>query len=162
MKNEINKTDADYIILYGKARRQIKMLEDQLERVIEKHSTEIQLLKNELNNPRIKAIEPHQSTMHKLLLTVCHVTNTTAGQLMSSGRERQIVTARHLFFYICRHEFNISWAKMTRLLDRHHTSAMHGAQQYANYLNLNYHLETKLHKTVMDTLNADENEPANN
>ncbi len=72
---------------------------------------------------------------------------------MSPSRERNIVTARHLFFYIARHEYNQSWAKMTRLLDRHHTSGMHGAAQYANYLNLGYKGETKLYKMVMLAMN---------
>jgi hypothetical protein len=57
-----------------------------------------------------------------------------------------------LFFYIARHEYNQSWAKMTRLLDRHHTSGIHGATQYATYLKLNYKLETKLYKAVMESM----------
>lgn len=143
------KTEVDYLILYGKARQKIKALELQLERLITKHNIEVEMLKAELHNPKVKATFSKKEIINELLLTVCKVTNTTAGQLMGSSRERNIVTARHLFFYIARHEFNFSWAKMTGLLDRHHTSGMHGAAQYANYLNLGYKSETKLYNMVM-------------
>lgn len=146
------KTEIDYLVLYGKTRQKVKALESQIERLITKHNIEVQMLKAELNNPAVKAAVSKKEVINDLLLAVCKVTNTTAGQLMGQSRERNIVTARHLFFYIARHEFNFSWAKMTALLDRHHTSGMHGAAQYANYLNLGYKGETKLYKMVMLTM----------
>ena len=147
------KTEVDYLILYGKTRQKVRALELQLERLIARHNIEVEMLKAELNSPQHKALTAKKELINELLLEVCKVTNTTAGQLMSPSRERNIVTARHLFFYIARHEYNQSWAKMTRLLDRHHTSGMHGAAQYANYLNLGYKGETKLYKMVMLAMN---------
>jgi chromosomal replication initiation ATPase DnaA len=146
------KTEVDYLVLYGKTRQKVRALESQLERLINRHSLEVEMLKAELNSPQHKAIFAKKELINDLLLEVCKATNTTAGQLMSPSRDRNIVTARHLFFYIARHEYNINWAKMTRLLDRHHTSGMHGAAQYANYLNLGYGLETKLYKMVMEAM----------
>ena len=148
-----NKTEVDYLVLYGKTRQRVRALEQQLERLIAKHNVEVETLKAELNNPTRKATFQNKSVINDLLLEVCKATNTTAGQLMGPSRERNIVTARHLFFYIARHEYNQSWAKMTRLLDRHHTSGMHGAAQYANYLNLGYKGETKLYSMVMLAMN---------
>ena len=150
------KTEVDYLVLYGKARQKIRALELQLERLITKHSHEMERLKSELNNPKIKSTFDKKDLINDLLLEVCKVTGTTAGQLMSQSRERNIVIARHLFWYIARHEYNLSWAKMTRLLDRHHTSAMHGAQQFANYLNLGYKGETKLYKMVLEAMKNNE------
>lgn len=147
------KTEVDYLVLYGKTRQKVRALESQLERLIARHNIEIEMLKAELNSPKHKATFQKKDLITDLLLEVCKVTNTTAGQLMSPSRERNIVTARHLFFYIARHEYNQGWAKMTRLLDRHHSSGIHGAAQYANYLNLGYKGETKLYKMVMLGMN---------
>lgn len=150
------KTEIDYLILYGKTRQKVKALEAQIERLINRHNVEVEMLKAELNNPKYKLNFTKKELINELLLEVCKATNTTAGQLMSQSRERNIVIARHLFWYIARHEYNMSWAKMTRLLDRHHTSAMHGAQQFANYLNLGYKGETKLYKMVLEAMKANE------
>ena len=147
-----NKTEVDYLVLYGKTRQKVRALEQQLERLIAKHNVEVETLKAELNNPTRKATFKNKSVINDLLLEVCKATNTTAGQLMGPSRERNIVTARHLFFYIARHEFNFSWVKITGLLDKHHTSGIHGAAQYATYLKLNYKLETKLYKAVMEAM----------
>lgn len=147
------KTEVDYLVLYGKTRQKVRALESQLERLIARHNIEVEMLKAELNSPKHKATFQKKDLITDLLLEVCKVTNTTAGQLMSPSRERNIVTARHLFFYIARHEYNQSWAKMTRLLDRHHSSGIHGAAQYANYLNLGYKGENKLYNMVMLGMN---------
>ena len=147
------KTEVDYLVLYGKTRQKVRALESQLERLIARHNIEVEMLKAELNSPKHKATFQKKDLITDLLLEVCKATNTTAGQLMSPSRERNIVTARHLFFYIARHEYNQSWAKMTRLLDRHHSSGIHGAAQYANYLNLGYKGETKLYNMVMLGMN---------
>ncbi len=150
------KTEIDYIILYGKTRQKVVALESQIERLITRHNIEVEMLKAELNSPKHKTKFAKKEVIHNLLLEVCKATNTTAGQLMGVNRERNIVTARHLFWYIARHEYNFSWAKMTRLLDRHHTSAMHGAQQYANYLKLGYSLENRLYNTVLEAMQNNE------
>ena len=149
------KTEVDYLILYGKTRQKVRALELQLERLIARHNIEVEMLKAELNSPQHKTLTAKKELINELLLEVCKVTNTTAGQLMGPSRERNIVTARHLFFYIARHEFNFSWVKITGLLDRHHTSGIHGATQYATYLKLNYKLETKLYKAVMEAVKND-------
>lgn len=141
--------EIDYLVLYGKARQKIRALELQLERLITKHSHEMERLKSELNNPKIKSTFDKKDLINDLLLEVCKVTGTTAGQLMGPSRERDVVTARHLFWYIARHEYNFNWSKMTNLLDRHHSTAIHGAAQYANYLNFGYKGETKMYKMVM-------------
>ena len=147
-----SKDNIDYMVLYAKAKQTIWHLESKLESISTKYAQEVESLKHELNNPVIKKAIRKRDLMTDLLLAVCRVTNTTAGQVMGPSRDRNAVTARHLFFYIARNEYNISWAKMARLVGRHHTSAMHGAAQYANYINLNYSLETKMYNSVMEAM----------
>jgi chromosomal replication initiation ATPase DnaA len=144
------KTETDYLILYGKARRKITALEMRIDSLIERHEKEVQRLKLELLNPKVKAIHgDYESLINRLLMTVCSVCNVTIGQMVSGARERNIVTARHLFFYIGRNEFNFHWTKLTRLLGMNHTSAIHGADQYAAYLKLGYKMEKRLYDEVM-------------
>jgi chromosomal replication initiation ATPase DnaA len=152
----MSNTEIDYIILYGKARRKIKALELQLDRIINRHNHEIQQLKSELLKPSIKRLYKDKSQINKLLLVVCDVTGTTAGQLIGGGRERHIVLARHLFFYIGRNDYNISWSKLSGLLDMNHTSAMHGAAQYEIYLKYNYQLEQKMYNQVKKLMEAEQ------
>lgn len=147
------KTNTDYLVLYGKARRKITSLEMRIDSLIERHEQEVQRLKMEMQNPKVKAIyHDYESIINRLLTNTCKVCNVTVGQMVSGARERNIVTARHLFFYVGRNEFNFHWTKLTRLLGMNHTSAIHGAEQYATYLKLGYKMEQKLFNEVMELM----------
>lgn len=144
--------EPDYLVLYGQCRRKIAHLETQINKMVAKHNKEVETLKKELNYPKLVVNTGNISQPHKVLLTVCQVTNTTAGELMGETRNRTTVIARQLFFYVGRYEYNFNWATMSDLLGRHHSTAIHGSKRYSEFLELGYKQETKMYNAVIQHL----------
>lgn len=148
-------TEINYLLAYAKCRQKVAYLERHLEALIQKYEREITDLKGELINPFIDWKKPQPRNMSRLCKAVCRVCDITPGQLMSPQRKRNYVIGRHLFFYVGRFEMQIPWSKLGGFLTRDHSTAIHGAQQFENYLKLGYKEETHLYYEVLAEL-ADE------
>ena len=64
-------------------------------------------------------------TLDDILEVVCHVTELKAYQLRSSTRKFNIMTARHLFFYIAHKHTKKQLEVIGKHLNRHHATVLH-------------------------------------
>ena len=142
----------NYLLAYAKCKQKVAYLEHHLETLIQKHEREVAELKNELQNPVVDWKRPQPRNMGRLLQAVCRVCDLTPGQLISPQRKRDYVVARHLFFYVGRHEMKLPWAKLGNYLTRDHSTAIWGGAQFESYLKLGYKMETKLYYECLGEL----------
>jgi chromosomal replication initiation ATPase DnaA len=147
--------ETNYLLAYAKCRQKVAYLERHLETLIQKHEREITELKGELINPLIDWKKPQPRNMSRLCKAVCRVCDITPGQLVSPQRRRNYVIGRQLFFYVGRYEMKIQWSKLAGFLCKDHSTGIHGADQFENYLKLGYKHETQLYYDVLAEL-ADE------
>ena len=64
-------------------------------------------------------------SLDNILEVVCHVTELKAYQLRSSNRKFNIMTARHLFFYIAHKHTKKQLEVIGKHLNRHHATVLH-------------------------------------
>ena len=64
-------------------------------------------------------------TLDDILEVVCHVTELKAYQLRSKTRKNNIMTARHLFFYIAHKHTKKQLEVIGKHLNRHHATVLH-------------------------------------
>ena len=147
--------DVKFAVLYAQSRKRNHILEKQIENLIHKYEKKIAELKAEIITPRFKFSPKKQDDAATVLQAVCEVTQLTPGELASVARQRELVTARHLYFYICRNEYHINWRAMATPLNRDHSTAINGEAQYSVYLSLGYKYESDLHNAVMAHLRGE-------
>jgi chromosomal replication initiation ATPase DnaA len=73
-------------------------------------------------------------TLDNILEVVCHVTELKAYQLRSNTRKNNIMTARHLFFYIAHKHTKKQIEVIGRHLNRHHATVLHACNKIENQL----------------------------
>ena len=79
-----------------------------------------------------------------VLDNACQVCDITIEDLTGRSRQRHLVLARHICFYILRNQFNMSLKKIAKVFHRDHASVIHGIKQ------MDYMLDTpKLHKSEL-------------
>ena len=144
-----------FALLYAQCRKRNKNLEKQVENLIYKYEKKIADLKAEIVSPKFKFKPKKQSNAANVLQAVCEITQLTPGELASTARQRELVTARHIFFHICRNHYQISWREMADILNRDHSTAINGEKQFGIYLSLGYRHESNLYFAVLAHLNGE-------
>lgn len=144
--------ETNYLLAYAKCKQKVAYLERHLEGLIAKHEREVSQLKQELINPVIDWKKPQPKNMGRLLQAVCKVCDLTPGQMISPQRKRECVIARHLFYYVGRHEMKMPWSKLGAYLTRDHSTALWGCAQFQNYLQMGYKMETQMYYDVLAEL----------
>jgi chromosomal replication initiation ATPase DnaA len=144
--------ESNYLMAYAKCKQRVAYLERHLEALISKHEREVEKLKSELINPAIDWKKPQPRNLARLIQAVCVVCDLTPGQLISPTRRRELVTARHLFYYVGRHHMKQPWARLGSFLTRDHSTAIWGSAQYENYLKMGYKVETQMYYDLMAEL----------
>ncbi len=70
----------------------------------------------------------------RLARIVCDHYGVEWQTLTGPVRERGLVRPRQVFCYICHEVLGISWPKIARILNRDHTTALHGCRKIAQLL----------------------------
>jgi len=65
----------------------------------------------------------------EVLDNACKVCDITMDELTGRCRQRHLVVARHICFYILRNEFNLNLKQIGKLFNRDHASVIHGIKQ---------------------------------
>ena len=73
-------------------------------------------------------------TLDNILEVICHVTELKAYQLRSNTRKNNIMTARHLFFYIAHKHTKKQIEVIGKVLNRHHATVLHACNKIENQL----------------------------
>jgi len=123
------------------------------------HDAQIEKLNREIAELRAKIITPRiipkfDLKLGQVLQIVSEVTNVLQDDILSKKRQRDIVTARALFCYICRVNMKKSLKYIGSYLNRHHSSVINLATNYDNYLNMKYKDETIYYNAAVDRFNS--------
>lgn len=85
-------------------------------------------LKNE-----VSLIEARHSFLQQ---EVCNVFNVTWEQILSKSRKNEIVTARHIYIYLCFVMLNFNKTKIARILDKDHTTAINSINVINDFIDI--------------------------
>jgi len=138
----------DYITLKARHERMKNVHDSQ----IKKLQLEIDMLRGKIITPMI--IPKFDLDLGEMLQIVSEITNVFKDDIISHKRNREIVTARALFCYICRVKMNKSLKYIARFINRHHSSVINLVSNYDNFLNLGYKAETIYYNAAVDRFNS--------
>ena len=61
----------------------------------------------------------------QVLINACKICDITMDELKGKARNRHLIVARHICFYILRNDFALSLVEIGRIFNRHHSSIIH-------------------------------------
>ena len=130
------------------------------ERMKKIHDAKIEKLNREIAELRQRIIQPVQIPkfdleLGEVLTIVSRVTEVFQDDIISSKRQREIVTARALFAYVCRHHLKKSFKYIGRFINRDHSTIIHLCNNYENYLQMQYKPETIFYNECINRVNAE-------
>jgi chromosomal replication initiation ATPase DnaA len=133
-------------------------LKSRHERMKNVHDAKIKKLQLEIDMLRGKIIQPiiipkFDLELSEVLQIVSEVTNVFQDDIISHKRNREIVTARALFSYICRHKMKKSLKYIGRFINRDHSTVIHLVSNYDNFLNMKYKAETIYYNAAINRFN---------
>jgi chromosomal replication initiation ATPase DnaA len=94
--------------------------------------------------------------MAEMLKLVASVTNVFADDIVSHKRNREMVTARALFSYMCRVHLDQPFKRIGVMLNRDHSTIIHLCNNYEDYLRMNYKQETQFYNECINRINNEE------
>ena len=118
---------------------------------IKKLNLEIDMLRGKIITPMV--IPKFDLELVEILDIVSGITGVFQDDIISHKRNREMVTARALFCYICRVKMNKPLNYIGRFINRHHSSVINLVNNYDNYLNLGYKAETFYLNAAVDRFN---------
>jgi len=89
-----------------------------------------------MNHYAIPGIFRQKYDMGRIVKVICCSTDITIDEMKGKNRKREIVTARHLFFYFVRRMTQSTWASMGEYLGNDHTTAIHGENKIQDLLDI--------------------------
>jgi chromosomal replication initiation ATPase DnaA len=118
---------------------------------IKKLNLEIDMLRGKIITPMV--IPKFDLELVEILDIVSGITGVFQDDIISHKRNREMVTARALFCYICRVKMNKPLNYIGRFINRHHSSVINLVNNYDNYLNMKYKAETFYLNAAVDRFN---------
>jgi chromosomal replication initiation ATPase DnaA len=137
----------EYIVLKARYERMKAMYESR----IEKMKREIDQIRDNIIDPVL--IPQFDLEMVDILTLVSKVTKVFKEDIISRKRDREIVIARSLFSYICRHHLKKQFKIIGRFINRDHSSIIYHCEVYDNYLKMNYRNETIFYNECINRIN---------
>jgi chromosomal replication initiation ATPase DnaA len=113
-------------------------------------------------------------TKENLLSVICFVSGESENAIRGNLRYRNLVLARHIYFYIARNIMGLKLVEIGQYIGRDHTTVMHGLNRIGDMvftkdvttLNMldqvtllikeKYLIPTKIFVSIPDTFNVDE------
>lgn len=89
---------------------------------------------------------------YTLLQLVSEVTGIETNKICGRSRQRELVTARHLYFYFGRYYFGLKLVEMARLIGCHHASVIHACDKVQNMLTVDDPIYCAAHDQIKDKL----------
>jgi chromosomal replication initiation ATPase DnaA len=137
----------DYMTLKARHERMKNVHDAQ----IKKLNLEIDMLRGKIITPMV--IPKFDLELVEILDIVSGITGVFQDDIISHKRNREMVTARALFCYICRVKMNKPLNYIGRFINRHHSSVINLVNNYDNYLNMKYKAETFYLNAAVDRFN---------
>ena len=136
-------------------------LKGQHERMKHFHDAKMQKLRNEIAELRAMINNPIELPKFDLELEevaklVASVTNVLLVDIISHKRNREIVTARSLFSYLCRMHLGKPFARIGVFLNRDHSTIINHCNNYSDFLKMEYKEETKFYNECVNRINSQE------
>lgn len=89
---------------------------------------------------------------YTLLTLVSDVTGVETNKICGRSRQRDIVTARHLYFYFGSVHFGLKLVEMARLVGCHHSTLIHAICKVDDLISIDDPIYTKVHDQIRDKL----------
>jgi chromosomal replication initiation ATPase DnaA len=138
----------DYITLKARHEKMKNVHDAQ----IKKLQLEIDMLRGKIITPMV--IPKFDLDLGDVLQIVSEITQVFQDDIISHKRNREMVTARALFCYICRVKMKKSLKYIGRFINRHHSSVINLVSNYDNFLNLGYKAETIYYNAAVNRFNS--------
>lgn len=84
-----------------------------------------------------KSVRAEINTPEKVLETIANFYGVSQQDVLGKCRQKELVWARQVLMYLLRTELKMSLLKIASLLNRDHTTIMHGCDQIANRIKTN-------------------------
>ena len=139
----------DYYLKYLATASKLKNVRIQAESKIRKLEKEIDKLKIEIIQPAI--IPQKNKELVYLFNIVCEAGMITPSDLMNGGRKQEFIQARFCFIYLaCEHGYGCS--ELGRFMNKHHSSIIHGRNEFEKWLQFGYKYEVGLYNDCKSLL----------
>jgi chromosomal replication initiation ATPase DnaA len=92
---------------------------------------------------------------YTLLQLVSEVTGIETNKICGRSRQRDIVTARHIYFYFGRFYFGLKLIEMSKLIGCHHASVIHACLKVQDMLTIDDPIYSKAHDLVRCKITED-------
>jgi chromosomal replication initiation ATPase DnaA len=132
----------DYYLKYLATASKLKNVRIQAESKIRKLEKEIDKLKIEIIKPAI--IPQKDKELVSLFNIVCEAAMITPSDLMIGGRKQEFIQARFCFIYLA-HEHGYGCSELGRFMNKHHSSIIHGRNEFEKWLQFGYKYEVGLY-----------------
>lgn len=76
-----------------------------------------------------RTIELETYALNPLVLAICNKFDVTKEELLGKRRNKKYVDARHVLFYLAYTKTSLTLPEIGRLVDRDHTTILHGCQK---------------------------------
>jgi chromosomal replication initiation ATPase DnaA len=139
----------DYYLKYLATASKLKNVRIQAESKIRKLEKEIDKLKIEIIKPAI--IPQKDKELLYLFNIVCEAAMITPSDLMIGGRKQEFIQARFCFIYLA-HEHGYGCSELGRFMNKHHSSIIHGRNEFEKWLQFGYKYEVGLYKNCKEML----------
>lgn len=141
----------DYYPEYITLKQRYERLKNVHDAKINKLNREIAELKAKIINPVV--ISKKDLHLNEVLTIVSRVTQVFQHDIIGHNRDRDMVTARSLFSYICRIHLKKSYKAIGRYMNRDHSTIMNHVKNYDNYVSMKYKQETNFYNECIDRFN---------
>ena len=133
-------------------------LKARYERMKSMYESRIEKMKKQVDEMRDNIIDPvlipqFDLEMVEILDLVSKVTKVFKQDIIGRKRQREVVIARSLFSYICRHHLKKQYNTIGRFINRDHSSVIYHCEVYNNYLKMNYRHETIFYNECINRIN---------
>ena len=81
---------------------------------------------NPYSFPGLRLTPKTKSEVKDIISAVCEVTKVSWAEICSSSRVMEVKDARHLLAYFLREKTSLTWMKIGNIINKDHSSAMHG------------------------------------
>lgn len=139
----------DYYLKYLATASKLKNVRIQSESKIRKLEKEIDRLKIQIIQPVI--IPQKDKELVSLFNIVCEAAMITPSDLMDGGRKQEFIQARFCFIYLA-HEHGYGCSELGRFMNKHHSSIIHGRNEFEKWLQFGYKYEVGLYNACKSLL----------
>lgn len=131
---------------------------DQIKEIVRRAESELAIIVQKPVRLQVHITDPlNMGLKYKIQDAITAVCDVTLSQMLSTSRKREIVLARHLYFFFMCFYTNLSLKSIGESMgDRDHTTVIHARESIKDKLEVKDETVTKAHKMILDVLELED------